>query len=361
MIPAELYSFIYTHLMLVLVFVTLMSYVNGGGQGFNRVANFIVPAFLIFYIGTRPLSGFFIDMQTYAQTFEVAANRGVVYYSDFLFSAFMLGLSQVTTVEVFFFACAVIYIFPIIAGLRHRHGNFAFGAFISIITSFSFFTYGVNGIRNGMATSIMVAAIAWSDRKVVFALLAVAAYGTHNTLAVPILFYFLTFFNSNVVFYSCLWFSTLFFTATTGGSAATFLANLLSSSEDTRIGYLTTRGDDKGGFRTDFIIYSIVPVIVSYAWAKAHTRKDPFYQRLICAYLATNAFWLLAMYAAFSNRFAYLSWFMMPWLIVYPFIPNKNNRGQYTSQKIEVNHFAAMLAGQFAITYLFDIIIYPNR
>jgi hypothetical protein len=361
MIPPEQYSFIYTHLMLVLIFVTLMSYVQGGVRGFNRVANLIVPIFLIFYIGTRPISSVFIDMTTYAQSFEIAANRGIVYYSDFLFSAFMLGLSQVTTVEVFFFLCSVFYIFPIVAGLRHRHGNFAFGAFVAIITSFSFFTYGVNGIRNGMATSIMVAAIAWSDRKVVFALLAVAAYGTHNTLAVPILFYFLTFFNSNVMLYGCLWFSVLVFTAATGGAAANFLAGLLSSSEDTRVGYLTTRGDDKGGFRLDFVLYSIVPVIFSYAWAKAHTRKDPFYQRLLCAYLATNAFWLLAMYAAFSNRFAYLSWFMMPWLIVYPFIPNQKTPGSELSKKVEVNPFAAMIIGQFALTYLFDIIIYPNR
>ena len=361
MISAEQYSFIYTHLMLVLVFITLMSYIQGGVVGFNRVANFIVPAFLVFYIGTRPLSSVFIDMTTYAQSFQVAATRGLVYYRDFLFSALMLGFSQVTTVEVFFFACSVFYVFPVVAGLRHRHGNFAFGAFIAIITSFSFFTYGVNGIRNGMATSIMIAAIAWSDRKVVFALLAVAAYGMHNTLAIPIIFYFLTFFNSNVVLYGCLWLGALIFTAGTSGLTAAYLSDLMSSSDDVRVGYLTQQGEDKGGFRLDFILYSIVPVIISYAWAKIHTRQDPFYRRLLCCYLATNAFWLLAMYAAFSNRLAYLSWFMMPWLIVYPFIPNKNNRGQYTSQKIEINYFAAMVAGQFAITYLFDIIIYPNR
>lgn len=347
--------------MLVLIFVTLMSYFQGGVKGFNRVANLVIPIFLIFYIGTRPISSVFIDMTTYAQSFEIAATRGDVYYTDYIFSGLMLGLSRVTTVEVFFFVCAVFYILPIISGLKHRHGNFAFGALIATITSFSFFTYGVNGIRNGMATSILFAAIAWSDRKMVFLLLAAVAYGTHNSVALPALFYFLTYFNSNLFLYGCLWVSTLLFTAATSGSSATFLAGLLSSSEDSRVGYLTAKGDDKGGFRLDFVLYSILPVLISYAWANTRTRQDPFYRRLLCCYLGTNSFWLLVMYASFSNRFAYLSWFMMPWLIVYPFIPNQKSEKDYGSRKIEINQFAAMIIGQFTLTYLFDIIIYPNR
>ena len=102
-----------------------------------------------------------------------------------------------------------------------------------------------------------------------------------------------------------------------------------------------------------------MPVIISYIWADIRARNDAFYRRLLCTYLATNAFWLLAMYAAFSNRFAYLSWFMMPWLIVYPFIPNNDKTKSIPS--VRVNRFAAMIIGQFALTYLFDIIIYPNR
>jgi len=361
MIPAEQYSFIYTHLMLVLVFITLVSYAQGGHKGFNRIANIVIPSFLILYIGTRPLSPVFIDMTTYAQSFEVAARGGGVFFSEWLFKTMMDVLSQVTTVEVFFFICALLYVLPIVAGLTHRHGRAGFAATLATITSFSFFAYGVNGIRNGIATSILLAAIAWSDRKIVYLITAFVAYNMHSSVAAPALFFLLTFLNANVILYACLWFLTLLFNAATGGSAAAYLSGLMSSSDELRMSYLTQQGEDKGGFRLDFVLYSIVPVIISYLWAKPQIRRDLFYRRILCAYLATNAFWLLVMYAAFSNRFAYLSWFMMPWVIIYPFIPNNTNRTTMESKKWDVPKFAAMLGGQFALTYLFNIIIYPNR
>ena len=347
--------------MLVLVLLTLAAYKQGGLKGFNDLASIGVPIFLILFLGTRPISTAFTDMTTYAQSYDVAAATGNVYYNDWLFKNLMLGMSQVTTVYVFFVVCAAIYVLPIIVGFAYRHGNAAFAALLSTITSFSFFSYGVNGIRNGLGTSILLTAIAYSDRKIIFILLAIAAYGMHNSVAVPALFYFLTFFNSNIFLYCCFWAASLIFTAATGGATATYLATLLSSVEDDRVGYLTTQGYDRGGFRLDFILYGIVPVIISALWAKPQTLKDPFYRRLLCTYLATNAFWLLAMYAAFSNRFAYLSWFMMPWLIIYPFIPNKDMERGPEAKRWEMNKFMAMLIGQFAITYLFDVIIYPNR
>lgn len=361
MIPPELYSFIYVHLMLVLILITLMSYAQGGVKGFNQTGHILVPVFLVIYLGTRPIAPVFVDMMTYAQSFEIAAKGGPVYYTEPLFKSLMEGLSLVTSVEVFFLVCAFIYVIPIAAGLKYKHGNFAYGALLATITSFSFFTYGVNGIRNGMATSILLAAIAAGNRKFIFAIIALAAISMHTSVAVPALFYALTYLNANVMLYTFLWVSALTFTVITSGATAAFLSTILSSSEDNRVGYLVKQGDDKGGFRLDFLLYGIVPVIISYHWANPKIKKDPFYRRMLCTYLATNAFWILAMYAAFSNRFAYLSWFIMPWLIVYPFIPNDDQATGGGVQKFESNKFAAMIVGQFALTYLFTVIIYPNR
>ncbi len=347
--------------MAALIFFTILSYAQHSAGSVNRLFGFLVPLFLIFYMGTRPISPVFVDMTTYAQSFEVAAQRGIVYYTDWVFNILMLGLSQITTAEVFFFVCAAIYIIPISVGLRKRHGDSAFAALLATITSFSFFVYGVNGIRNGMATSILLAAMAWSDRKFTYAILAILAFGMHNSVAVPVLFYTLTFFNTNIILYACLWASAFIFTVATSGSLAAYLGGLLSSAEDNRVGYLSQQGEDKGGLRIDFVLYSIVPVIISYLWADVNKTKDPFYRQMLCTYLATNSFWLLVMYAAYSNRFAYLSWFMMPWLIIYPFIPNRSTGSADVTRKIDVAKYGAMLIGQFALTYLFDIFIYPTR
>ena len=41
-------------------------------------------------------------------------------------------------------------------------------------------------------------------------------------------------------------------------------------------------------------------------------------------YLTANAFWILVIRSSFSNRFAYLSWFLMAIIIFYPFFKHIN-------------------------------------
>lgn len=361
MIQPQNYLFVYDHLMLVLIFFTLLIYANNKVVSFNRLAAICVPIFLIFYFGTRPISGVFVDMTTYATGFEQTTVTGESGYTDWLFSLLVIGLSKITSVEIFFFLCAVIYILPISIGLKKHHGDYAFPILLVTITSFSFFSYGVNGIRNGLGTSIFIAAIAWSDKKIIFCALVIFATGMHNSLVIPAFFYCLTFFKPKPAIYFLFWAAALIFTVAFSGLGSDFILNLLVQAEDVRVGYLGSVGDDRGGFRLDFVCYSILPVIVSYLFSKPDIKSDLFYRRLLCAYLATNAFWIIVMNAAFSNRFAYLSWFIMPWLVVYPFIPNRDLGHQGTVQKLDLQKFSTMLVGLFLLTYVFDIFIYPNR
>jgi hypothetical protein len=84
-------------------------------------------------------------------------------------------------------------------------------------------------------------------------------------------------------------------------------------------------------------------------------RSDPFYARLVNTYLFANAVWVLVIDADFSNRFAYLSWFMMPWVLLYPFVPGKiNDRPRF-------GMIAATLCAQFSFSYLMDVVVYPLR
>ena len=81
-------------------------------------------------------------------------------------------------------------------------------------------------------------------------------------------------------------------------------------------------------------------------------RADPFYASLVNAYLLTNALWVLVIHASFSNRFAYLSWFMMPWVLLYPFVPGKLN----TRPRTEL--IAAVLGAQYLFTYFMWGVVY---
>jgi hypothetical protein len=62
-----------------------------------------------------------------------------------------------------------------------------------------------------------------------------------------------------------------------------------------------------------------------------------------------NAFWILVIRANFSNRFAYLSWFLMAVIVFYPFFKMKFFKKQ---NKV----LAYTILGYFGFTYLMFLI-----
>ncbi len=95
--------------------------------------------------------------------------------------------------------------------------------------------------------------------------------------------------------------------------------------EDERVLYLTHGNiidDDfsSTGFRWDFLIYSATAVFAGWYFIVKKGFNDKVYVTLFTTYVFANAFWILVIRANFSNRFAYLSWFMMALVIIYPFL-----------------------------------------
>lgn len=74
------------------------------------------------------------------------------------------------------------------------------------------------------------------------------------------------------------------------------------------------------GFRWDFLLYSSMPVLLIYYVTVVKGIKDRAFDMLATVYLLTNAFWVMVIRASFSNRFAYLSWFLYPLILAYGFI-----------------------------------------
>lgn len=84
-------------------------------------------------------------------------------------------------------------------------------------------------------------------------------------------------------------------------------------------------------------------------------RSDPFYARLVNTYLLTNGIWVLLIHSVQSNRFSYLSWFMMPWVLLYPFVPGRYNGRPRTGL------IAAVLCAHYLFTYVMMVVVYPLR
>lgn len=74
------------------------------------------------------------------------------------------------------------------------------------------------------------------------------------------------------------------------------------------------------GFRWDFLLYSSMPIVLGYVVLIMKGVRENWYRVLFNTYCMANAFWVLVIRAAFTNRFAYLSWFMYPIVIAYPLI-----------------------------------------
>ena len=104
------------------------------------------------------------------------------------------------------------------------------------------------------------------------------------------------------------------------------------------------------GFRWDFLLYSSTAVFASYYFRFKKAFNDDFYNRLSNTFLVANSIWILVIQASFSNRFAYLSWFMMGLIIIYPFLKQVFWNNQF---KI----IALVILIYYIFTYLMNFIL----
>ena len=153
----------------------------------------------------------------------------------------------------------------------------------------------------------------------------------HNTISLPLAAYILTLFVKNPKWYFIGWLLAIPLSIALGGFWENLFANL--GFADERFSECLTGDKDaafvNSGFRYDFLFYSSFPVIVGAYFIFKKKFIDLFYIQLFNIYLTANAFWILIIRANFSNRFAYLSWFLMPLIIIYPLIKNSSIKKQH--------------------------------
>ncbi len=142
---------------------------------------------------------------------------------------------------------------------------------------------------------------------------------------------FTVFFYRDVKVFVYLWFASIFASLIAGGWFTQFFAGL---GFDDRMSQYADIGTDifsHSGFRWDFLLYSSMPVWMAWYVCVKRRISDNWYNAICSTYLLCNAFWVLVIRASYSNRFAYLSWFIYPIVIVYPLVilpvwHNQDNR-----------------------------------
>lgn len=319
------------------------------------VLNFVLIILATLYIGSREISGFYFgDMATYNRTFLQIQKQGytAIPEKDFLFYYFMYICTLVMNNKMYFIIIDILYFLPIYIVSKVNFKNGAFYAIFLLIGSFSYWTYGTNGIRNGLATSCFLLLFA-TNKKWLQMLILFISVQLHSSMLIPTAAFLVAYFYRNPKNIIYGWLACIPISLIVGGPIQGIFAGLM---EDDRTSYLTEGNVNNDnfsstGFRWDFVIYSASAVFAGWYYIFKKNFEDQRYNLIYCTYVIANAFWILVIKANFSNRFAYLSWFMMALVIIYPLLK------QYIFPNQE-KALAYIMLAYFGFTFLMNVIIY---
>lgn len=336
-IPLPLYTPLFNYLILILVLVAaLQGFSNtifkNNIKSVNNVLGLVIALVLIVYIGLRPISGYYFgDTINYANSFYILQENfdrfELFYEGEWLFNSIMLWFAMHSDIHMFFLFCAFVYIGAVWWALVRIFKDEYFVPLIVVLSMLTFFSYGVNGVRNGMASSVVILALSFRRNIVIAIGLAILALGMHKSLALTVCAAGLAMFVKNPKLYLWGWFGAILVSLTTGEAVSNMILSRGLVGDDRFESYLdsdeSSYGFSRAGFRWDFLLYSAVPVLVGWYFIFKRNYTDKFYIWLFNIYLTTNAFWILVIRANFSNRFAQISWFIMPLVLIYPFFMKK--------------------------------------
>lgn len=341
-IPGEIYSSIYVSVIFVISVLIAIHYSFSSNNEniikvlpVSKICAFAFATAIILFIGFRPQSPAFIDMYLYRHTYNNMLDGYSLFEDErgeWLFYAYgnfckRLGLSDV----IYIFGIDLVYFGLMFVTCWRIMRNNLFVAFLFCVASFSCFSYGVNGMRNGMACSIAMLAItllSGNNYEKIFALfLMFCAYNIHHSTILPCLCaIFALLFIKDTKYAIYFWIASIFISAVAGTYVTELFVNLGFDDRLEHYANLDEFGEVKesvnvkAGFRIDFILYSIMPIIMAWYVTIKRNFKDLTYHIISTTYILANAFWIMVIRSEQSNRFAYLSWFIYPLVIAYPLL-----------------------------------------
>jgi hypothetical protein len=281
-----------------------------------------------FWLGLRPVSGAaFGDTANYALEYDLKGSHSVKmdWHSEWIWQWLITGCKSLgLSVNVFFLIIELVYVMTAFFAVRRFMPKDPILGMLFVAGSLMFFSFGTNGIRNGMACHIVLLAISLllSDKYILGSLLCLVAFGLHRSTALPIMAVVVAILGLRDFRYAmAFWFVSILVSLVAGDAVSDFFASL---GFDDRMTQYTQIKDmsafSREGFRWDFLLYSAMPVLMGWYICIYKKIQDNWYNAICMVYCLCNAFWIMVIRSAYSNRFAYLSWFIYPIVIAYPLV-----------------------------------------
>lgn len=336
LVPLDYYLRVFYWVMFALCSITALYYMASPGcDKLMRQTSILLPLLLaivlIVFLGLRPPSAmYFGDMTLYRHRWNIIDVNSVVevfnFKSEWFFEFVLVSCKKlVANVQFWFFIVELFYIVCQFVACKRLLWENVWIAILFVFFSFQFCTYGTNGIRNGMACALMMLAIAYyCDRNrigyVIGSIFFILAMGCHRSVMIPMAALMLSIFVVKDIKYAVyIWLGCIVLSIFSGNYFQALFGSLGFDdrmSSYSSVSERTLAQFSRLGFRWDFLLYSSMPVWLAW-YVKYKGIIDQKFTILANTYIIANSFWVLICRVAFSNRFAYLSWFLYALVIAY--------------------------------------------
>lgn len=313
---------------------------------------FVFGAFAVYCFANCPIPwGTWADRHSYAW-YVICARQGIYSFEESLpdkgFVFWIKWTSKIVDFQGWFYLTACVYVGNYMCAAWRFTRRYSYVLFLMMLCCFQYYAYATNTIRAGFAASFIILGLSFCNDLKKLTICLIIAVLCHKSMIIPVSAILLAWNFRRTNLFLLGWFLCFFVSYVWGEGIQERFSFLIS---ETRTGYLTVDAAHtayKIGFRWDFLTYSMLPIILGWYYIFTLNFKNEFYEFLYRMYLTANGFWILVIRAAFSDRFAYLSWFLFPILLVYPLL----SKQLYRDAKDQAKMITLVMIGEFAFNFL---------
>lgn len=309
--------------------------------------------FAIWVLGSNPVYlGTWTDRGAYGSAVIHLQQHGLADVpigrsGDWLFSVYTYLVGLVTDYKGWFYVTAAIYVGNYLIVARRLTKEYMFVLVVSMLCGFQFYAYGQNTIRAGFSASLILLGISFCNNTKWMLLLFATAFFCHNSMIIPIFALMIAYRFPKEKLFITIWFLAIVISLFAGSTFENFFVGYVDERRSAYFSVDAAKTEYNVGFRWDFLLYSSIAVLLGYYYIGRLKFNNQFYRWIYCAYLIANSVWVLVIRVNYTDRFAYLSWFMFPIILIYPVL----SKQLYRDVAMQRNNIILVMVCQFSFTY----------
>lgn len=245
------------------------------------------------------------------------------------------------SIDVFLTILAMFYVAPIYLGIKNLKIKNSLIFFFFLFSFFFFRSMGINTQRQGLSFAVFFLALTYfiKNKNTIAYFLFLIAFFFHASIILPITVLLASKFikNDKVPF--------IIYGVSTVLSIVNFkvydilsqipIVNILV--EDRLQTYTNLEVDNyRVGFRPDFWLFNTIFLFIGYYTYK-HIEKlnfeEKFYRKILVCYILLSSFFFLMFSARFSDRFGFMAWMFIPFILL-PYADSRKSIGVFNTLSI---------------------------